>query len=108
VSDRIRVISILGRFLEHSRAFVFGNGGTDKVWISSADWMPRNLDRRIEAAVPIENPKHRAEIRRMLETMLEDNRQAWDMQPDGSYVQRVPALGESEHATHRLFIERER
>jgi polyphosphate kinase len=108
VSANIRVISILGRFLEHSRAMVFANGGADKVWISSADWMPRNLDRRVEAAVPIENPKHRMEIRRVLEGMLTDNRQAWDMMPDGSYVQRTPALGESERATHTFLIERPR
>jgi polyphosphate kinase len=108
LSDKIRVTSVVDRFLEHTRVFAFGAGERAELWISSADWMPRNLDRRIEAAVPIENPKYRAEIRRLLETMLDDNRQAWEMQPDGSYVQRVPALGESEHATHRLFIERER
>lgn len=106
ISENIRVISILGRFLEHSRAFLFANGGAETVWISSADWMPRNLDRRVEAAVPIENPLHRMEIRRALELMLQDNRQAWDMQPDGSYVQRRPADGEAERGTHQLLIGR--
>jgi len=108
VSERIRVVSILGRFLEHSRAFVFANGGTEKVWISSADWMPRNLEHRVEAAVPIEQPRHRMDVRRVLEQMLEDNRQAWDMMPDGTYVQRVPAPGEDERGTHALLIERAR
>ena len=106
VSENIRVISILGRFLEHSRAFLFANGEAERAWISSADWMPRNLDRRVEAAVPIGDPKHRAEIRRVLELMLTDNRQAWDMLPDGSYVQRQPADGEAERATHQLLIGR--
>lgn len=108
VSERIRVISILGRFLEHSRAFVFRNAGKEEVYISSGDWMPRNLDRRVEAAVPIEDARHRAEIRRLLEMMLEDNRQAWDLGPDGHYVQRRPAPGEPERGTHRLLIEKNR
>jgi polyphosphate kinase len=106
ISENVRVISILGRFLEHSRAFLFANGGAETVWISSADWMPRNLDRRVEAAVPIENPRHRMEIRRAMEIMLQDNRQAWDMQPDGSYIQRRPAEGETERGTHQLLITR--
>jgi polyphosphate kinase len=106
VSDSIRVISILGRFLEHSRAAVFRNGGREQVSISSGDWMPRNLDRRVEVAVPIEDPRHRAEIRRLLELMLADNRQAWEMQPDGSYVQRHPAPGEPERATHKVLMGR--
>ena len=106
VSDNIRVVSTLGRFLEHSRAIVFGSGETEQVWLSSADLMPRNLDRRVEAAVPIDDPEHRAEIRRVLELMLEDNRQAWDMHPDGQYVQRMPAPGEPERGIQRLLIER--
>ena len=108
VSDNIRVISVLGRFLEHSRAFLFSTGEAEQVWISSADWMPRNLDRRVEAAVPIDHPVQRQEIRRVLELMLNDNRQAWEMQPDGTYIQRAPAPGEAEHGTHRLLIERGR
>jgi polyphosphate kinase len=106
VSERICVVSILGRFLEHSRAFVFANGGTEKVWISSADWMPRNLEHRVEAAVTIEHPRHRMDIRRVLEVMLNDNRQAWDMMPDGSYLQRQPDPGEAEGGTHSVLIER--
>ena len=108
VSDNIRVISILGRFLEHSRAFLFRNGGKEEVLISSADLMPRNLERRIEAAVPIEDARHRAEIRRLMEMMLEDNRQAWELRPDGHYVQRTPAPNEAERGTQRLLIEKGR
>jgi len=106
VSERIRVRSILGRFLEHSRAVVFRNGGDEEVYISSADWMPRNLDRRVEVSVPIEAPRHRAEIRRVLDLMLADNRQAWEMRSDGSYVQRRPAAGEPERGTQRVLTEK--
>ncbi|HET7042560.1 MAG TPA: RNA degradosome polyphosphate kinase, partial [Gemmatimonadales bacterium] len=105
VSDRIRVQSIIGRFLEHSRAFYFRNGGDEEVYIGSADWMPRNLDRRIEAVVPIGDPHHRRDLRDILFQMLRDNRQAWDLHPDGSYVQRRPAPGEEERATQRILLD---
>ncbi len=105
VSERIRVISIVGRFLEHSRAFYFLNGGAEEVYIGSADWMPRNLERRIEAVVPIEEPTHRQTIRDQLGLMWGDNRQAWELTADGTYHQRTPAPGEMEQGTHRLFME---
>jgi polyphosphate kinase len=105
VSENIRVISIVGRFLEHSRAFWFGNGGADEVYIGSADWMPRNLDRRVEAVAPIEDPHHRRTMREVLELMWEDNRQAWDLLPDGTYVQRQPPSPAEELATHRRLVE---
>jgi polyphosphate kinase len=105
VSENIRVISIVGRFLEHSRAFWFGNGGADEVYIGSADWMPRNLDRRVEAVAPIEDPHHRRTMREVLELMWEDNRQAWDLLPDGTYVQRQPPSAAEELATHRRLVE---
>jgi polyphosphate kinase len=103
VSDNIRVISIIGRFLEHSRAFYFLNGGQEEVYIGSADWMPRNLDRRIECVLPIENPAHRQTIRNILELMWADNRQAWELKPDGTYEQRCPPSAEAERATHRIL-----
>ncbi len=105
VSERIRVISIIGRFLEHSRAFYVHNGGAEEVYIGSADWMPRNLDRRIEAAAPIEDPALRQTVRDLMEMMLEDNRQAWDLRSDGSYLQRQPPSPETECATHRRLVE---
>jgi polyphosphate kinase len=105
VSDQIRVISIVGRFLEHSRAWYFGNAGDPEVFISSADWMPRNLDRRIEAAAPIRDPGHRDLIRDLLELMWRDNRQAWELSADGTWRQRTPSAG-SELSTHRALIER--
>jgi polyphosphate kinase len=106
LSETIRVISIVGRFLEHSRAFYFLNGGEEEVYIGSADWMPRNLDRRIEAITPIDDAQHRRALRDLLLLMLEDNRQAWDLLADGSYVQRRPPGPEAERATHRLLVER--
>ncbi|MFI5234324.1 MAG: polyphosphate kinase 1 [Gemmatimonadales bacterium] len=108
VSERIRVVSIVGRFLEHSRAFVFHNDGQDEVFIGSADWMPRNLDRRIEAVTPIIDPVHRATIRQVLRLMLEDNRQAWELGPDGDWTQHHPAPGEVERATQTLLMEHAR
>jgi len=105
VSDSIRVISIVGRFLEHSRAFYFVNGGAEEVYIGSADWMPRNLDRRIEAVTPIDDPAHRQALRDLLLLMWEDNRQAWDLRPDGTYAQRRPPGPETERATHRLLVQ---
>jgi polyphosphate kinase len=106
LSETIRVISIVGRFLEHSRAFYFLNGGDEEVYIGSADWMPRNLDRRIEAVTPIEDPAHRQALRDLLRLMWLDNRQAWELRSDGSYEQRRPSGGEAERATHRVLLER--
>jgi polyphosphate kinase len=88
ISDRIRVTSIVGRFLEHSRVWLFENGGEPEYYLGSADWMPRNFERRVEVAVPVEDAKHGARIRRLLETSLADTRQAWDLTPDGTYTQR--------------------
>jgi polyphosphate kinase len=105
VSDTIRVISIVGRFLEHSRAFYFLNGGAEEVYIGSADWMPRNLERRIEAVTPIQEPADRQALRDLLLLMWEDNRQAWELRADGTYEQRRPPSPETERATHRLLME---
>lgn len=108
ISDRIKVVSVVGRYLEHSRAFYFQNGVEEEVYISSADWMPRNLDRRIEVAVPVLDPGHRRTIRDMMELMLKDNRQAWDLKSDGTYQQRNPASSQEEVATHRMMMDRYR
>ncbi|HEX5387934.1 MAG TPA: polyphosphate kinase 1 [Gemmatimonadales bacterium] len=105
VSDNIRVISIVGRFLEHSRAYYFLNGGDAEVYIGSADWMPRNFERRIECVVPIDSPAHRATILSLLELMWKDNRQAWELGADGVYLQRQPRNAEGERSTHRVLAE---
>ena len=102
ISDNIKVVSIIGRFLEHSRIFWFNNGGEAEVFIGSADLMPRNLDRRVEAVVPIEEPELRAQLERLLERYLSDNRGAWDMQPDGSFIQRNPE-GEERNSQLQLI-----
>ena len=106
VSENIRVISIIGRYLEHARIFCFHNGGQDAFYIGSADWMTRNLDRRVEAVTPVEDPLLCAELKECLKIMLEDNRQAWDLHSDGRYVQRRPAEGEAERATQPLMMAR--
>ena len=90
------MISIIGPFLEHSRIFSFSNGGSPEVYIGSADWMSRNLDRRIEAVTPIEDPEHRLKLERLLQLYLHDNQAAWDMQSDGTFVQRKPENDASE------------
>ena len=90
VSDHIRVISIVGRFLEHSRLWQFQNGGDEEFYLGSCDWMPRNFDRRVEAAAPVESPALHERLRSLLATYLDDNRQAWELRPEGQWVQRVP------------------
>ncbi|WP_413441669.1 polyphosphate kinase 1 [Synechococcus sp. MIT S1220] len=96
LSENIRVTSIIGQFLEHSRVFWFANGGTPEAYIGSADWMPRNLDRRVEAVSPVEEPALRKKLERLLDLYMRDNRGAWDMQSDGSFVRRHPKKGEQE------------
>jgi polyphosphate kinase len=105
VSERIRVISVVGRFLEHSRAFCFHNDGDPEVFIGSADWMPRNLNRRIEAVAPVLEPGHRQAILGLFDLLWEDNRQAWELAADGSYTQRQPAEGEADLGSHARLIE---
>ena len=90
VSERIRVVSIIGRFLEHSRLWHFANGGAEEFYLGSADWMPRNFDRRVEAVVPVEAPAMHERLRSLLHVYLDDNRQAWELRADGVWTQRVP------------------
>ena len=88
LSENIRVVSVVGRFLEHSRIYYFHNGGADEYYIGSADCMTRNLVSRVEVLTPVEPEALQAELRTSLDILLGDQRSAWDMQPDGSYVQR--------------------
>jgi polyphosphate kinase len=88
ISATIRVVSIIGRFLEHTRIYYFANGGKAEYYIGSADAMQRNLEKRVEVLAPIEDPKAQHELRFILDAQLTDQRGAWDMQADGSYVQR--------------------
>lgn len=108
MSERIRVISIVGRFLEHSRVFYFQNGQTDPLdgefFIGSADWMYRNLLARVETVVPIEEKSLRRKLWEIFDIMLSDRRQAWEMQPDGTYVQFVPKTPEEELGTQKKLM----
>ena len=104
VSSRIRVISVIGRFLEHSRIWHFGNAGAEEMFIGSADWMPRNFLRRVEAVAPVEVPRLRARLHSLLDTLLHDERQAWELAPDGEWTQRTgDASGRGTHA--RLLVD---
>lgn len=105
LSDNIRVLSIVGRFLEHSRVYYFQNGGDEEYYIGSADMMMRNLEQRIEVLVPIEAPELRAELRAVLDINLSDRRSAWEMRSDGSYVQRKPDPGEDARSCQERLME---
>jgi len=105
LSENIRVISIIGRYLEHSRVFYFHNQGKEEVYIGSADWMTRNLDRRVEAVVPVEDPESLKDLQEILGVMLADNRQAWDLQPDGQYIQRQPTPNNKEQSSQQILME---
>jgi polyphosphate kinase len=95
VSDDIRVFSVVGRFLEHCRVFAFGSGDEEQLYLSSADWMPRNLYRRVELMFPVGDPALRARIHReVIEPSLTDNSRAQDLSADGTYLRRRPAPGE--------------
>jgi polyphosphate kinase len=113
LTDNVRVSSILGRFLEHSRIYYFQNGAEDPLggsfWIGSADWMERNLSDRVEAVTPVEAPDLRRRLWEVLDIMLRDHRQAWDLRADGTYVQRVPPAeggsGPEVLGTHQTLME---
>jgi polyphosphate kinase len=95
LSENARVVSIVGRFLEHGRILYFRNGGDEEYLIGSADMMRRNLESRVEVHAPVESPELRQELRLILDVQLADQRSAWEMRPDGRYVQRQP---DDEHA----------
>ena len=101
VSENIRVVSVIGRFLEHSRLFWFANGGAPELFIGSADWMPRNLNRRVEAVAPVDDPQLRQHLEQVLALYLGDTG-AWHMQSDGSFQQRQQD-GEEQLAQRELM-----
>lgn len=105
ISDNIKVISVIGRFLEHSRIFYFYNLGDEQLFIGSADWMPRNLNRRVEAITPILDPGLVKDLQEILGIMLSDNRQAWELQADGSYVQRQPPAADAEQSSQKTLMD---
>lgn len=103
LSDNIRVFGIIWRFLEHSRIYRFENGGEPLFFIGSADWMERNLDRRVESVVPVKDPDVRAQLEHILEVYRQDNVSAWDCSPDMTYARRHPGPGETPRAAQDVF-----
>ncbi len=104
LSENIRVRSILGRFLEHSRCYIFANDGNPEYYIGSADWMHRNLDARIEAITPISSPDLKRYLQFVMEVHLKDNHQSWMCQPDGSYQKVTPKEDEAVLASHPTLM----
>jgi polyphosphate kinase len=108
VSETIRVYSVVGRFLEHSRLYRFTNGGAPAYYIGSADWMHRNLTNRIETVVPVLDPALQRQLDEVVRVYETDNCSAWDCAADGTYVQRRPADGETCRAAQTVFLEQAR
>jgi polyphosphate kinase len=105
LSENVRVISVVGRFLEHARIYYFRNGGAPEYYIGSADLMKRNLESRVESVVPVEDPALQESLRFVLDAQLGDSRSAWDMQADGTYRQRVPGRGRKRKSSQLLLTE---
>ncbi|MBA1145585.1 polyphosphate kinase 1 [Ectothiorhodospiraceae bacterium WFHF3C12] len=105
ISERIRVRSVIGRFLEHTRVFYFENGGDPEIFCSSADWMERNFFRRVEIAFPIKQPDLRDRVLRDLQCYLEDNVEAWELDREGLYHRLTPAEGERPRPAQILLLE---
>jgi len=106
LSENIRVVSLVGRFLEHARLFYFCNKGANEYFIGSADLMQRNLESRVEICTPVESPKLKKLLREMLDHQLTNQRNVWEMQADGTYNQRFATAREGSICIHRKLIER--
>lgn len=104
LSDNVRVVSIVGRFLEHSRIYYFRNGGREEYFIGSADVMQRSMDSRVEVVTPVDAQELRNELRRILDTQLEDRRSAWQMRSDGSYLQHRPEAPEENEGSQEKLV----
>jgi len=105
VSETIEVRAVVDRFLEHGRVFHFANGGQDEFFISSADWMPRNFHRRVEAMIPVEDASLKARLLEILQIQLSDNVKSWVLRPDGKYERIVPTPGAPLVRSQARFIE---
>jgi len=104
LSENIRVRSIVGRFLEHSRILYFANGGDEELYIGSADWMPRNLNRRVELVCPVNDPKLKQYLKEVvLQSYLRDNMNAHELRPDGSFERVRPCSDEEEFDSQMHF-----
>ena len=105
VSENIRVVSLVGRFLEHARIFAFSDGDDERIYLGSADLMQRNLDRRVETAFPLRERHHRKRVRRLLDLQLADNANGWELGPDGTFERRHPDEGEDQVDSQRILLE---
>jgi polyphosphate kinase len=107
VSDHIRVRSIVGRFLEHTRVFYFHNDGDDEIWCASADWMDRNFFRRVETCFPVEDRRLRERVRReIIDNYLSDNTQAWELQSNGQYKRLKPTRNQKPRSAQRTLLDK--
>lgn len=106
VSHNIQVRSIIGRFLEHTRAYYFLNGGEEQIYLASADWMERNLDKRVETCFPLEGKKLITRVKKELEAYLADNTQAWVLQADGRYQRLQPTGNQIPRNAQALMLEK--
>ena len=105
ISENIRVVSLVGRFLEHARAFAFGEGKDEKIYLGSADLMQRNLDRRVEQLFPLREVSHRQKVRRLFDLQLSDTVNAWELNADGTYTRIGPQEGEEPLDSQALLLE---
>ncbi|HEX5913677.1 MAG TPA: RNA degradosome polyphosphate kinase, partial [Rubrobacter sp.] len=105
VSENIRVVSLVGRFLEHARIFAFSDGDDEKIYLGSADLMQRNLDRRVETAFPLREKRHREKVRRLLDLQLADNANGWELSPDGTFERLHPKDGEELVDSQAILLE---
>jgi polyphosphate kinase len=104
MSENIRVLSVIDHYLEHSRIYYFANGGADELYLSSADWMPRNLERRVELMFPVLQEDCKRHVREVLDSYFKDNRQAWRLDPDGGWTRLKPAAGEEPFRAQEHFL----
>jgi polyphosphate kinase len=105
ISENIRVVSLVGRFLEHARAFAFGEGKGETIYLGSADLMQRNLDRRVEQLFPLREQRHRDKVRHLLDLQLADTANAWELRPDGSFERLRPQQGDELLDSQALLLE---
>jgi polyphosphate kinase len=105
ISENIRVVSLVGRLLEHARAFAFGEGEDEKIYLGSADLMQRNLDRRVETLFPLREARHREKVRRLFNLQLADTANAWELNAEGSYAHLHPQEGEESLDSQALLLE---
>jgi polyphosphate kinase len=105
LSESVQVISVVGRFLEHARIYYFRNGGDEEYFIGSADLMMRNLESRVEVVAPVEDARLRQELRLILDVQLSSRKNVWEMQSDGSYLERQDTAGKASRSSQETFIE---